>query len=159
MKKCNHCNGEVRNNANFCQHCGAEIDLGQPKAVEVKTVDNKANVAPPLPNVNVYDKSDDNTRETPPPNKSLVWLILSSVLTFLGCACFGIGIFQVPTIITSAIAQGRYSRGDYEGSDRLARISMILFFSILAFSIIIGILVAVFYYGMFDFADVFDTYY
>ena len=158
MKKCSHCDREVMSDAKFCQYCGGEIDTIKPESVEHETTNNQGNEAPPLPEINVFSQYN-SPQGTPPPNKGMVWLIVSSVLTFLGCFCFGIGLFQIPTIITSAISLGRYNRGDYEGSDRLAKTSMILFFSILAFSIIVTIIVALFYYNAIDFDSVINDYY
>lgn len=149
MKKCNHCDREVMDDAKFCQYCGGdlpeekvELSIENDGAVNVSIEnDNQLeNVAPPLPQVKstaTYDAGVDYSNH---PNKGLVWLILSSIVTLLGCCCIPLGFLQIATIITSAIAVNNYSKGDYEGSDRMARTSRILFYSILGFCILVLVL-------------------
>jgi hypothetical protein len=149
MKKCSHCDREVMDDAKFCQYCGADI---KEEKVELSlendnlAVNNQENVATPLPEVKstaTYDpgtSSYDSSNYVKPANKGLVWLILSSIVTLLGCCCIPLGFLQIATIITSAIAVNNYSKGDYEGSDRMAKTSMIVFFSILAFSVLVFVI-------------------
>ncbi len=147
MKKCIQCGNESMDSAKFCESCGAKFpeQESQVKSAEVNSF-NISNEAPPLPEVTATASntgSSQNEYVAPPPNNGMVWLIVSSIFGLLGCCCVGLGILQVPTIITSAISTSRYKNGDYEDAKRLAKISMILFFSILALSIIIVILIAV----------------
>jgi predicted nucleic acid-binding Zn ribbon protein len=147
MKKCNHCNREVMDDAKFCQYCGADIpeDMVEPSLENDNIVAEDQEIeAPPLPEVKstaTYDSGtstyNEGASKAQHANKGLVWLILSSIITLLGCCCMPFGFLQIATIITSAIAVNNYSKGDYEGSDRMARVSMIVFFSILALSVIL----------------------
>ena len=170
MKRCNHCDREVMNDAKFCQFCGADVISEADFSNESKPLNTQRNEAPPLPEINVFKESfkqpetggyQNTYAKTPPPptNKGMIWLILSSISTFLGCFCFGIGILQVATIITSAISVSKHNRGDYDGSNRMAKTSKILFFSILALSILIIIIVVAAFYTTGDFADVVNEFY
>ena len=160
MKKCNQCDRENMNDAKFCQSCGAKLMTPEVISIEPVTVNNQGYEAPPLPDTNTFPEEIRiiNT-QIPPTNKGLVWLIISSILTFFGCFCYGLGLLQVPTIITSAISVSRHSNRDYEGSERLAKTSMILFFSILALSIIIVIILFSFLLSLTDFTDAFNEFY
>lgn len=163
MKKCNHCDREVMDDVKFCQYCGGdlpeekvELSIENDGGVKVSIEnDNQVeNVAPPLPQVKSTATYDSGVDSIKPTNKGLVWLILSSILTLIGCCCFFSGGFlQIATIITSAISVNNYSKGDYEGSDRMAKVSKILFFSILGFSILLSIIL----FAVFT-NDFFNTY-
>lgn len=158
MKICNHCGREVKSGAKFCQYCGADLLIETKKEYEVS--DNYEEFeAPSLPDANIPLVVNEKA-VIPPPNKGLVWLILSSITTFLGCCCIPFGIFQAATIITSAISVSRYNRGDFEGSNNLAKTSKILFFSLLAFSIVILIIIVStgVLGGIFDYTDIVNEF-
>jgi Trk-type K+ transport system membrane component len=152
--------------AKFCEFCGSKFHQEEPIAEQDnKTVSQyTSNEAPPLPEtpVNVSPGYGDDYTSLPP-NNGLVWLIISSILTFLGCCCMGVGLLQVPTIITSAISVSRYKKGEYESAKNMAKTSMILFFSLLALMIIIIVIVLLtqdmsgFDYN--DFSDFAEGYY
>jgi len=157
MKKCANCEREAMDAATFCQFCGAKFPIEEkPLASESLSQENDTqNIAPPLPEpVGYTESSSQNSQnQSPPANNGLVWLIISSVLAFFGCFCYGLGLLQVPTIVTSAISVSKYNRGDYEGSKKMSKTSMILFFSILAFSILIIIGIVIWFYSFMDLSD------
>ena len=157
MKKCENCGRESMDGAKFCQFCGVEFP---PEETSLSnghySPKEGGSIAPPLPETDVYPQVNPQggQYEELPTNKGLVWLIVSSILTFFGCCCLPLGFLQIAAIITSAISVSKYNKGDYEGSGQLARVSMIIFFSVLALSIILMIVfIATGYY-----ADIFDTY-
>ncbi len=144
MKKCVSCGRESMDESKFCQFCGAQYPTEE-KSLETNFQAQTQNIvseAPPLPYVSDVRSSYDEQNSTPPSNNGLVWLIISSITTLLGCCCLPLGFLQIGTIVTSAISVSKYNREDYEGSKSMAKISMILFFSVLALSIILLIIFA-----------------
>ncbi len=147
MKKCIQCGRESMDSAKFCESCGARFpdETGINESAAMSSV-NISNDAPPLPD---YTQNTSNTSgndysytNQPPANNGLVWLIISSIMTLL-CCCIGVGLLQVPTIITSAISVSRHKNGDYESAQKMSKISMILFFSLLGLMILITVLMFV----------------
>jgi hypothetical protein len=158
MKNCSHCSREVMSDAKFCQYCGADLPVSEVEE-EIPATNNEGFDAPPLPEAKTPILFNHQT-SPPPSNKGLVWLIISSITTFFGCCCLPLGFLQAVTIITSAISVSRYNRGDYEDSEKLARTSMIIYFSILALSIILLIVIFAtgFYTQIADYTDIIDEF-
>jgi hypothetical protein len=158
MKKCENCGRESGNKAAFCQFCGAKFppEDSSLSGEYFSGPQGGQNTAPPLPEQPAPPEvhQQDGQSSAKPPNKGLVWLIVSSIVTFFGCCCLPLGFLQIGAIVTSAISVSKYNKGDYAGSEQLARVSMIIFFSVLALSVILMIVfIATGYY-----ADIFDTY-
>jgi hypothetical protein len=170
MKKCASCGRESMDSARFCESCGSKFEeLKQEETTSYVTYENAPIYeSAPLPEVTttIYTSSKTTFESTeagsPPPNTGMVWLILSSVMAFLGCICYGLGILQTPSIIFGAISVSKHSKGDYEGAKKASKISMILFFSILGLSILLIVLVAVSFasiMGVSEIGEIVDEFY
>ncbi len=140
MKKCSNCGREAMNEAKFCQYCGVDVQMIKQYQKDNIAEDINADEVPPLPMVNEFT-ADQNKAAPLPLNKGTVWLVLSSITTFFGCCCLPLGFLQIVTIITSAISVSKYNKGEFEESMKMAKISKIIFFSILAFSLLLIIII------------------
>jgi|GEM_PF-4786458 len=160
MKRCRHCGTESDENARFCTYCGRNFSeqytgdqaapVEPPKAVPEQQSAGSGD-APPLP-TGAQSYGNYAEPQVKPPNNGLVWLILSIVMTV--CCC---SIFNVATIIISAISVSKYNQGDFEEARRLARIAMIVFFCLLALSIVSSIVGWTYYVN--EFPGIFEEIY
>ena len=112
MKKCEGCGRETMDSAKFCEFCGRKFpESEQTNEKEYPQEESLPKYEPaPLPGSASYQPQSVNTG-TPPPNNGMVWLILSSVIAFLGCFCYGLGILLTPSIIFGAISVSKYNKG------------------------------------------------
>ncbi len=132
MKYCQYCGSQMDDDARFCSKCGLEHGEVKKETVDVEPVvveQMDPNGTPPMPNA-PEPQAYSGINEIPP-NNGMVWLILSIVMTL--CCC---NPLQIVTIVFSAISLSRHKQGEFEEAKRYSKIAMILFFSLLALSII-----------------------
>lgn len=138
MKYCQYCGSQLEDDARFCSKCGlehGEAKKEDPVQVDPVIVDPiDLNATPPMPDSQIPQQETYTGFQETPPNNGLVWLILSIVMTL--CCC---NVLQVVTIVFAAISMSRHNQGDYEEAKRYSKIAMIIFFSLLALSIIASI--------------------
>ena len=146
MKKCEGCGRETMDYVKFCEFCGRKFPEPEQENAAEQSFQGHAGSyeSVQLPEINVPNQSQQNvTTGTPPSNSGMVWLILSSVLAFLGCFCYGLGILQTPSIIFGAISVSKYNKGEYDDAQKASKRAMILFFIMLAVSILLIVVIVI----------------
>ena len=162
MKKCEGCGRETLDSAKFCEFCGRkfpeierESDAGQNLGGNGGSYESV-----PLPEMNTAHQSVSSG--TPPPNNGMVWLILSSIIAFLGCFCYGLGILLTPSIVFGAISVSKYNKGEYDDAQKASKRAMILFIIMLVVSILLIVIIAVAFtsvMGAEGFGEIVDEFY
>lgn len=146
MKYCSKCGSANTDDAAFCAQCGTGMEQA-PKAAEAPVEPTPATfysapAAPEAPdqapassyntNAGTYftspapaaspAQSGPVTSAAPAKNPNTLWLILNIVATL--CCCLPVG---VAGIVFAAMGTSSYNKGDYDDSDKKAKIAMYLF--------------------------------
>ena len=162
MKKCEGCGRETMDHAKFCEFCGRKFpEQEHDNGAEQSSGGYSGHYeSVPLPEINTAHQSVN--AGTPPPNSGMVWLILSSVIAFLGCFCYGLGLLLTPSIIFGAISVSKYNKGEYDDAQKASKRAMILFFIMLAISILLIVVIVISFstlMGTEGFGEIVDEFY